>query len=110
MDPLCRHMMEGRPILYVCLSREHNEDALEFLSPIISFLSSIVSRCVPSSLSVALYHPSAQFQRNVFSCFLFFFLPRQFISVWRCLWGLNEASLTGPSTDSRLHAAAATIE
>lgn len=82
MDPLCRHMTEGRPILYVCLSREHNEAAFEFLSPIFSFLSSIVSRRVPSSLSVTLYHLSSQFQRNsVISCVLFFFLPRRFIYV-----------------------------
>lgn len=81
MDPLCHHTTEGRPILYVCLSREYNENAFEFLSLIFSFLSSIVSCCVPSSVSVVLYHPSTQFQKNDFiSCF-FIFLSRQFISV-----------------------------
>lgn len=32
----------------------------------------------------------------------FFLLPQWFISVLCCLWRLNGASLTGPSTDSRL--------
>lgn len=39
-----------------------------------------------------------------------FLLPQWFISVLCCLWRLSGASLTGPSTDSRLHTAAAAIE
>lgn len=62
---------ENRYRMSFCCESASN-DAFEFLSPIFSFLSSIVSLCVPSSLSVALYHPSSYFQRNnILSCFFF---------------------------------------
>lgn len=58
------------------------------------------------SAATAICHPSSLFQEEKHPPF---FPPRCFVSVLCCLWRLNGASLTGPSTVSRRRAAAATV-